>query len=276
MEKEKQKFLKEKAKEARENVLRAIHAAGQGHIGGCLSVVDLLTVLYYSQMDVSPEDTKREDRDRLVLSKGHAGPALYSILAMKGFFPQDWLLTLNKPGTMLPSHCDMLRTPGIDMTAGSLGQGISAAVGIALGAKIKENSAYTFAILGDGESQEGSVWEASMAAAQYGLENLIVFLDYNKLQIDGTTDEIMSLLDPVSKWDAFGFETWRIDGHDIEQISDTVSSAKASKNGRPKIIVLDTVKGKGVSFIESEGAANHSMPISDEVLEKAISELDKE
>lgn len=275
MYEEKLKFLNEKAKEARKNVFRAIHAAGQGHIGGCLSVVDLLTTLYYDQMDVSPEDPKWEERDRLVLSKGHAGPALYAILAMKGFFPQDWLLTLNKPGTMLPSHCDMLRTPGIDMTAGSLGQGISAAVGIALGAKIKKSSAYTFAILGDGESQEGSVWEASMAAAQYRLENLILFLDYNKLQIDGTVDEIMSLLDPVRKWDAFGFETWRIDGHDIEQISDTISSAKASKNGRPKMIVLDTVKGKGVSFIENEGAANHSMPISDEIFERAIAELDK-
>jgi transketolase len=170
----------------------------------------------------------------------------------------------------------MLRTPGIDMTAGSLGQGISAAVGVALGAKIKKTDEYTFAILGDGESQEGSVWEASMAASQYRLENLIVFLDYNKLQIDGTVDEIMSLIDPVKKWDAFGFETRRVDGHNIEHISDAISAAKASKNGRPKMIVLDTIKGKGVSFIESEGAANHSMPISNEALDKAIAELDKE
>jgi transketolase len=170
----------------------------------------------------------------------------------------------------------MIKTPGIDMTAGSLGQGISCAVGIALGAKIKGTGEYTFAILGDGESQEGSVWEASMAAAQFGLENLICFLDYNKLQIDGTVDEIMSLLNPASKWESFGFDAWWIDGHCIGEISNAISEAKLRKNGMPKMIVLDTVKGKGVSFIESEGAANHSMSISDEMLEMAIAELDKE
>ena len=270
-----EKEMKEKAIEIRKNVFRTINAAGQGHIGGALSIVEILVVLYFEIMNINPEYQKQEGRDRLVLSKGHGGPALYATLSEKGFFPKEWLLTLNKPDTNLPSHCDMLRTPGIDMTTGSLGQGISCGVGIALGAKIKYTGEYTYVILGDGESQEGSVLEASMSAAQYKLENFIAFLDYNKFQIDGAIEEIMSLIDTEKKWEAFGFDTWRIDGHNLLKISETIKDAKSKKNGKPKMIILDTVKGKGVSFIESEGAANHSMAITDEMVEKAVEELSK-
>jgi transketolase len=274
MDASKRAYLEDRAREIRKSVVKAIAAAGQGHIGGALSVVDVLTALYYDIMKVDPSNPLMKDRDKLVLSKGHAGPALYATLAHRGFFPTDWLETLNQPGTNLPSHVDMLRTPGIDMTAGSLGQGISCAVGLAKGARIKGGDERVFVIIGDGESQEGSVWEASMAAAQYKLDNLIVFLDNNKLQIDGTVDDIMSLIDPVAEWEAFGFNTYRIDGHDVAAVGDTTREAVAVNNGKPTMIVLDTVKGKGISFIEAAGAANHSMPITDDMVERAVAELD--
>lgn len=276
MDSKKKSFLEEKAKEARKLLIDAIGKAGQGHIGGSLSIIDLVTVLYFDEMNVDPNNPKMERRDRLVLSKGHAGPGLYCVLALKGYFRTDELDTLNRPHTNLPSHCDMNKTPGIDMTAGSLGQGISCAVGIAKAAKIMGSEEYTYAILGDGESQEGSVWEASMSAAHYKLENLIVFLDYNKLQLDGSIDEIMSLIDPVEKWESFGFNTFRVNGHDLEAISEAISRAKKKKNERPAMIVMDTIKGKGISFVEAEGAGNHSMAISSAQVEKAVAELDKE
>jgi transketolase len=273
MDMETKKYLDEKSRDIRKHLMQTIGTVGQGHIGGSLSLVELMAVLYFHDMNINPENPKMEGRDRLVLSKGHAGPVLYCTLALRGFFPVEQLSTLNQPHTNLPSHCDMLKTPGIDMTAGSLGQGISCAVGIAKGAKMKGSDEYTFVIIGDGESQEGSVWEASMAAAQYKLDNFIAFLDYNKLQIDGTVDEVMSLLDPVEKWKAFGFNTFRIDGHDVSAISDAIHAAKKIKNNRPSMIVLDTVKGKGVSFIEAAGTANHSMAITREMVDQAISEI---
>ena len=192
------------------------------------------------------------------------------------FFDIECLATLNKPNTNLPSHCDMNKTKGIDMTAGSLGQGISCAVGIAMAAKIKGGEEYIYTIIGDGESQEGSVWEASMAASQYKLDHLIVFLDNNNLQIDGTVDEVMSLIDPVAKWEAFGFKTYLADGHDVESISDAIAAAKKEQDGRPTMIVSKTMKGKGISFIEAEGAANHSMALSPEQVAKALDELNEE
>ncbi len=276
MEAEKKAFLEQKAKEIRKLVIKTIGELGQGHVGGCLSAVDVATVLYYDEMNVDPKNPKMEGRDRIVLSKGHAGPTFYSILAEKGFFPMDWLKTLNKPGTNLPSHCDMNRTPGVDMTAGSLGQGFSCAVGIAKAAKICGGKEYIYSIVGDGESQEGIIWEASMAAAQYKLDNFIAFLDYNKLQIDGTVDEVMSLIDPVKKWESFGFKVFRCDGHDVEAISDAIKAAKKEKDGKPAMIVLDTVKGKGVRFVEEIGPGNHSMPLSAEDIEKALAEIDGE
>ena len=276
MDLEKKKYLELQAREIRKNVIKMIAEAGQGHIGGCLSIADLVSVLYFEVMNIDPKNPKMEGRDRVVLSKGHAGPCLYAALAMKGFFPKSELMTLNKPNTNLPSHCDMTKTPGIDMTAGSLGQGISCAVGVAKAAKISGGKEYIYAVIGDGESQEGTVWEASMAAAHYKLDNLIVFMDANNFQIDGSTDEVMSLGDPLEKWSAFGFKTFECDGHDVEAILNVISLAKKDKSGKPIFILMHTVKGKGVSFIEAEGAANHSMSLTAEQVAAACLEIDGE
>lgn len=274
MDQKERERLEVQAGAVRREIVRMIGTAGQGHVGGCLSAADVITALYFELMNVDPKNPRMEGRDRLVLSKGHAGPALYAALALKGYFPVEQLATLNQPHTDLPSHCDMTKTPGIDMTAGSLGQGISCAVGIAKAARICGGTETIYTVIGDGESQEGTVWEASMAAAQYQLDHLIVFLDNNKLQIDGPVEQVMGLLDPVKKWEAFGFSAVRIDGHDVGAIVDTVRELKKEMDGRPKMIVLDTVKGKGVSFIEELGAANHSMPLSPEQVETALAELE--
>lgn len=262
----------QKAKEIRALTATCISSIGAGHIGGSLSIVDVLTVLYYKHMNIDPTNPKLENRDRLVVSKGHAGPAVYATLAHKGYFPKEELLTLNKFGTNLPSHCDMNKTPGIDMTTGSLGQGISCAVGMALGAKIRKTNEYIYTIIGDGESQEGQVWEAAMFASQRKLDNLIVFLDYNKYQLDDATDNINSLGDVHNKWESFGFYTQSIDGNNIDEIDQAIIKAKNSK-GTPSMIVLNTIKGKGVSFVEAAKANNHSMPITKEDLEKIFDEL---
>ena len=276
MNQEKKLFLESMAKEIRRQTIKAIGGAGQGHIGGCLSIAEILAVLYFDEMKFDPKDDKMDGRDRFVLSKGHAGPALYSALALAGYFDIECLSTLNKPHTDFPSHCDMRKTRGIDMTAGSLGQGISCAVGIALAAKVHGGEEYIYTVIGDGESQEGSVWEASMAASQFKLDHLIVFLDNNSLQIDGTIDEVMSLIDPCAKWEAFGFKTFLADGHDVSSISKAISAAKKEKDGKPSIIVSKTIKGKGITFIEAEGTANHSMALSAEQVKQALAELDGE
>lgn len=267
------KFLEDKSRQIRYMVMDEIGTLGVGHVGGCLSIIEGLVVLYHKVMNIDPSYPKMEGRDRLVLSKGHAGPALYAVLADKGFFPVDWLYTLNKPETNLPSHCDMNRTPGIDMTAGSLGQGISCAVGIAKASKIKKDNAYIYAIVGDGESQEGEVWEAAMAAAHYKLDNLIAFTDNNKLQIDGTVQEIMGLHCLEEKWKAFGWNVYSVDGHDVEAIYHAVMDAKKN-TGTPSMILLNTVKGKGVSFVEAAGVKNHNMPITKEQKAQALKELE--
>lgn len=265
--------MREIANEIRKLTFKCINSIGQGHIGGSLSIVDVLTVLYFKQMNVDPENPKMDGRDRLVVSKGHAGPAVYATLAYKGYFPEEELLTLNKFGTHLPSHCDMNKTPGVDMTAGSLGQGISCAVGLAIGSKIKKDNAYIYCIIGDGESQEGQVWEAAGLAGAKKLDNLIVFLDYNKLQLDDYIDNVIPIVDPIKKWESFGFYTQFIDGHDHLAIDNAINNAKANKN-KPSMIILDTVKGKGVSFIEEAKTGNHSMPITNDDLLKAYEELD--
>lgn len=264
--------MKQIAKEIRALTVKCIASIGQGHIGGSFSIVDALTVLYYKHMNVDPKNPHMEGRDRLVVSKGHAGPAVYATLAHKGYFPIEELFTLNRLGTNLPSHCDMNKTPGVDMTAGSLGQGLSCACGMALGSKLNKDNATIYCIIGDGESQEGQIWEASMFAAQYKLDNLIVLLDNNKLQLDGYTDDVMSLINPMEKWKSFGFFVQSIDGNDIDQIDKAIQKAKEQK-GKPSMIVLNTIKGKGVSFIEQATTSNHSMPISKEDLEKALEEL---
>ena len=263
--------LKRIARDVRVLTLSSIAHLGVGHVGGAMSVVDILTYLYYKEMRTDPSNPRDSSRDRLVLSKGHAGPALYSILARKGFFPIEWLDTLNVGGTNLPSHCDRNRTPGIDMTTGSLGQGLSAAVGIALAMRLDKRSNHVFAIIGDGESQEGQNWEAAMSAAQFGLGNLIAFTDYNHMQIDGTVMDVMNIESLTDKWSSFGWNALKIDGHDFAQIEKAIDDAKLV-SGKPSMIILDTIKGKGCSFAEGK-VSSHNMPITKEQLEEALSVL---
>ena len=264
--------LEQIAKEIRILTVKCIASLGSGHIGGSMSIVDVLTSLYYKEMNVDPKNPLMEGRDRLVVSKGHAGPAVYATLAHKGYFPESELYTLNKYGTNLPSHCDMNKTPGVDMTTGSLGQGLSCALGLALGSKIKNDNATIYAIIGDGESQEGQIWEAAFFAGHKKLDNLIVFLDYNKMQLDGTLEEVNDSGNMYDKFKSFGFDTYSIDGHNIDEIIATIEKAKTVK-GMPHMIVLNTIKGKGVSFAEAAKANSHSMPVSKEALEEAIKEL---
>lgn len=260
------------AKEIRKLTFECIASFGSGHIGGSLSIVDVLTVLYFDQMRVDPNNPKKEGRDRLVVSKGHAGPAVYSTLAYKGYFDKNELKTLNQIGTNLPSHCDMIKVPGVDMTTGSLGQGLSCAVGCALASKIKGDGAYIYAIIGDGESQEGQIWEATMFAANKKLNNLIVFLDLNHMQIDGTIEEVVDCGNFEERFNSFGFDTYSIDGHNLEEIKETIIKAKSVQD-KPHMIILNTIKGKGVSFVEQLGVKNHSIPITKEDLAKALEEL---
>ncbi len=260
-------FLTGKARQLRDDAIETIGTFGVGHIGGVMSVMDALTVIYYSKIkNIDCKNPRKADRDRVIMSKGHAGPAMYVVLADLGYFPREWLKTLNKNGTNLPSHCDMNKTPGIDMTAGSLGQGLSAAAGMALAAKLDNNPATIYCFIGDGESQEGQIWEASMFSASHKLNNLIVLLDYNKMQLDGPVAEINDLAPVEKKWEAFGFFVQSVDGHDLEAISNAIDNAKASID-KPSMIVLNTVKGKGASF--AEAAKNcHSMSISEEMWRK--------
>ena len=258
------------SKEIRRNTLRCLHSQGSGHVGGSLSIVDVLAVLYGKHMDVDPSSPKKEDRDKLVLSKGHAGPALYATLALKGFFPVEWLDTLNKLGTRLPSHVNINLTPGVDMTAGSLGQGLSCACGLALANKVKGSDKFVYVITGDGELQEGQNWEGAMFAAHKHL-NIIVLVDSNKLQIDGATKDVMNIEDIQAKFAAFGFETQRVDGHNHEALDKAITQAKLHKG--PQCIVMDTVKGKGISFYEAMGAGVHSTNVTDEQYANALAEL---
>ena len=260
------------SREIRRQTMRCLHSQGSGHVGGSLSIADVLAVLYTKHMDVDPKNPKRANRDCLVLSKGHAGPALYSTLALKGFFPLDWLETLNKLGTRLPSHANLNLTPGVDMTAGSLGQGISCACGLALAKKLSGDKHYVYVITGDGELQEGQNWEGAMFAAAKKLDNMIVFVDANKLQIDGTTQDVCNVEDIAQKFASFGFAATRVNGHDHNAIDAAIQQAKA-EGGKPHCIVLDTVKGKGISFYESMGAGVHSTTVTDEQFTAALAEL---
>lgn len=261
------------SKEIRRNTLRCIHSQGSGHVGGSLSIVDALAVLYSKHMHVDTAHPKAEDRDKLVLSKGHAGPALYATLALKGFFPVEWLDTLNKLGTRLPSHTNLNLTPGVDMTAGSLGQGLSCACGLALADRLKGIDRYVYVITGDGELQEGQNWEGAMFAAQKRLDHIIVLVDYNKLQIDGYTKDVVDLGDIGAKFAAFGFDAQRVDGHDFDALDKAITRAKQAKKGKPQCIVMDTVKGKGIDFYEAMGAAVHSTTVTDEQYAAALEQL---
>ena len=239
------------AEKIRLGVIEATHAAGSGHPGGSLSIADILAYLYFEEMNVNVENSKDENRDRFVLSKGHTAPALYSALALKGFFPVEELLTLRKNDSRLQGHPDMKGIPGVDMTTGSLGLGISAACGMALAGKIDKKDYRVFTILGDGESEEGQVWEASMFANHYKLDNLCVIIDSNGLQIDGPVAEIIGPAPFEPKLEAFGYNVITIDGHDLDQIEAAFRAARECK-GRPTAIVANTVKGKGVSFMENK------------------------
>lgn len=264
--------LELKCTEVRENILTEIGELGVGHLGGSLSMVELLVTLYYKHMNVDPKNPQKVGRDRLIVSKGHSGPAVYAVLAEKGYFPKEWLLTLNKPGTNLPSHCDMNRTPGIDMTTGSLGQGFSCAVGIALASKLKKDGANIYTIVGDGESQEGQIWEAAMFASHHKLDNLIAFTDYNKLQLDDSIDNICSIEPLADKWKAFGWDVTEVfEGNNCDEIDKAILEAKKSQ--KPVMIILHTVKGCGIDFAEKAGISNHSMTVSKEMFEKGMKEL---
>jgi len=272
MDKKELKLLEEKALSVRKMTIRMIGELGVGHIGGAMSAVEALTTLYYKEMDCSVERKDDPKRDKMVLSKGHAGPTLYSILADLGYFPKAWLSTLNQGGTRLPSHCDMNLTPGIDFTTGSLGQGSSAAVGLALGNRLNGYDNYTYLMVGDGELQEGQNWEAFMFAAHQKLGNLILLVDYNKLQLDGTIEDVLSLGNLSAKMESFGWHAQDIDGHSIEAISDAVAEAKEQKE-KPSAIILNTRKSEGFSF--GEGIlGNHNMKFDKDMAEEAISILE--
>lgn len=267
------KEVKKFAVQVRMEVCKMIAGLSAGHLGGSLSIADTLAVLYNGKLRHDPKNPKWEDRDWLVMSKGHCGPALYATLALKGFFPMEMLSTINKPGTDLPSHCDRNHTPGIDMTTGSLGQGASTAAGVAIGLKMDGKDNVVYLILGDGEIQEGQVWEMAMKTASMKLDNLIAFVDYNKLQIDGRTDtdEVCCLGDIKAKFEAFGWYGQFIDGHDVEAIAAAIDNARAHK-GSPSVIVLDTIKGKGWSKSENQ-VGSHSRGFTAEELEEALGEL---
>jgi transketolase len=272
MDKEKLTYLKGQAKEIRKLTIEEIGTLGTGHIGGAMSIADVLALLYFHRMKVDPAQPRLKDRDQLVVSKGHAGPAVYATLALKGYFPRDWLKTLNQGGTKLPSHCDRNLTPGIDMTAGSLGQGFSAALGIALGLRIDNSPARVYTIIGDGESDEGQIWEAALFGAAHRMANVTAFTDYNKQQLDGYTRDILDLGDLQAKWEAFGWHTQKVDGHDIGALDEAIEKSIAEKE-RPSMIIMDTVKSKG--FVFGEGIEkNHSMAFDLAKAQEAIAVLD--
>ncbi len=255
-----------------QTILMFAHA-GYGHIGGAMSISDVLAVLYGGVMSIDPKNPSWEERDRFVLSKGHSGPSLYAALALKGYFPLEELKTLNRGGTRLPSHCDRLKTPGIDMTTGSLGQGVSAAMGIAMGVRMKGLECYTYLIVGDGELQEGQVWEGVQFAAHQKLDHLIAFVDDNKKQLDGMVEEICEPFDICDKFRSFGWNAQIVKGYDVKEIYQAITQAK-KEVGKPSVIVLDTIKGKGCNFAEVVDF-NHYMVISDEMAEESIKEIEK-
>ena len=274
MEQAKKKELQALAVRIRLAALEAIHSLGSGHLGGALSIADVLAVLYGEEMKYDPQNPQWPDRDKLVCSKGHAGPAVYGTLAVKGFFPYEELKTLNRPGTRLPSHCDRNKTPGVDMTTGSLGQGSSLAAGMALGDRIKGRPSRTFLLVGDGESNEGQVWEALAFAAAKQVSNLVVLLDWNKRQLDGWTKDVYPMGDYVAKFQAFGFDTVKVDGNDVEAVA--AALARTRKGGdKPYAIVLDTVKGAGIREV-ADMPMNHSISVNDDQYGRWTAQLQAE
>ncbi len=263
--------LEKIACKVRMGIIEGIHAAKAGHPGGSLSCAEILTYLYFKKMKIDPNNPKWEERDRFVLSKGHAAPALYATLAQRGFFDEKELLNLRQIGSFLQGHPDLKHIPGVDMSTGSLGQGISAAVGMALSAKHFGNDFKVYTVLGDGEIEEGQVWEAAMFAGNHGLDNLVAFIDNNNLQIDGTIEEVNSANPIDKKFEAFGFNVITIDGNDFDQIEDALN--KADKSDKPTAIIAKTLKGKGVSYME-DAVGWHGKAPDDELYNKAMTELE--
>lgn len=265
--------LQKIANEVRKDIVTAVHAAKAGHPGGSLSAADVFTYLYFEEMNIDPKDPKKPDRDRFVLSKGHTAPGLYSALAERGYFPKEDLLTLRHLGSYLQGHPDMKHIPGVDMSSGSLGQGVSAAVGMAISAKMSNESYRVYTLLGDGEIQEGQVWEAAMMAGHRKLDNLVVIVDNNGLQIDGDIEQVCSPYPIDKKFEAFNFHVINIDGHDFDAIDAAFKEAKTVK-GQPTAIIAKTVKGKGVSFMENQASWHGAAP-NDEQYKTAMEELEK-
>ena len=272
MDEAKRKELEEMAKKIRVDIVEMICEAGSGHPGGSLSLADIFSYLYFSGvLNIDPKDPAKKDRDRVVLSKGHACPVLYAALAEKGYFDKTHLKTLRKYGSILQGHPDMNKTPGVDMSTGSLGQGLSCAVGMAIGSKLDNLGCKIFAIVGDGECEEGQIWEAAMSASHYKLGNLIAILDRNRLQIDAYTKNVMRSEPIADKWKSFGWEVIGIDGHNLDEIDSSISKA-ISIEDKPVCIVADTIKGKGVSFMEDECGWHGKAP-SEEEKEKALDDI---
>ncbi len=263
--------LKEIALTVRKDILSMTTTAGSGHPGGSMSATDILVCLYFNVMRHDPGKPDWPDRDRFVLSKGHAAPALYAVLAECGYFSKELLPSLRKLGSPLQGHPDMKRLPGIEMSTGSLGQGLSAALGMAMGCRLDGKKNRIFCLIGDGESQEGQIWEAAIAASHNRLDNVTAIMDENRLQIDGTTEEIMNVTNQRARWRAFGWDTHDINGHDIGAILKLLLKSKEA--GKPRMIVAQTIKGKGVSFMENQ-LQYHGAPLSDEELKKALKELE--
>ena len=266
------KELTKKAVEIRKGIIEAVYHAGSGHPGGSLSIADVLTVLYFHEMKIKPEEPDWEDRDRLVLSKGHCSPALYSCLANRGYFPLEDLKTFRKIESYLQGHPDKNKVPGVDMTTGSLGQGLSVANGIAIAGKMNQKDYRVYCILGDGEIEEGQVWEAAMTSSKYKLDNLCVIVDNNNLQIDGTVEEVMSPYPIDEKFKSFGFQIIKIDGHDIEEIIKAFEVARNIKE-KPTCIIAKTIKGKGISYMENQ-ACWHGKAPNEKQYKEAIKELE--
>ena len=265
--------LKETAVEIRKGIVTAVHSATSGHPGGSLSAADIFTYLYFEEMNIDPKDPKKEDRDRLVLSKGHVAPGLYATLAQRGYFPKEDLKTLRHTGSYLQGHPDMKHIPGVDMSSGSLGQGLSAAVGMALAGKMKKKDYRVYAVTGDGEIQEGQIWEAAMFAGARKLDNLVVIVDNNNLQIDGAVSDVCSPYPIDKKFEAFNFHVINIDGNDFDEIRAALKEARETK-GMPTAIIAKTIKGKGVSFMEDQ-AGWHGKAPNDEEYRIAMDELEK-
>lgn len=265
--------LKKIAKEIRIEIIKQVYEAKSGHPGGSLSCADMLTVLYFNQMNINEKEPNAPLRDRFVLSKGHCSPALYATLAKRGYFPKERLTGFRKIDSDLQGHPDMHKVPGVDMTTGSLGQGLSVANGMALNSKLNHDGYRVYCLLGDGELEEGQIWEAAMTANKYHLDNLCAIVDYNHLQIDGTVENVKGLDNIEGKWKSFGFHTIVIDGHNLEQIIDAFETAKITKN-KPTVIIAKTIKGKGVSFMENE-ASWHGKAPNEEQYRQAIAELNK-